>query len=119
MWIARDKSGNLRWFETKPGRDWGNYDDYLHNELTVWKDEVIENNEHILPNYLFPELTWEDTPVEVELIPKERVIELEECEQTVKVLQKLYRVSDKTVDLHTLKSSYPSKLVDEYFNELV
>ena len=26
MWVARDKNGNLRWFETKPSRDWGEYD---------------------------------------------------------------------------------------------
>lgn len=43
---------------------------------------------------------------------------LEEYKQTVKTLQKLYHVSDKTLDLHTLKSGYPSTLVDEHFNEL-
>ena len=65
MWLARDKNGSIRWFETKPSRDWGNYDDYLRNELTVWKDEDIENYEHILPNNFFPELKWEDEPIEV------------------------------------------------------
>ena len=44
MWLARDKNGSIRWFETKPIRDWGNYDDYLRNELTVWKDGDIENS---------------------------------------------------------------------------
>lgn len=65
MWIARDKNGSIRWFETKPSRDWGNYDDYLRNELTVWKDGDIENYEHILPNNFFTELKWEDEPIEV------------------------------------------------------
>lgn len=44
---------------------------------------------------------------------------LEECKQTVKVLQGLYHVPDKTLGLHTMKSGYPSKLVDEHFNELI
>lgn len=44
---------------------------------------------------------------------------LEECKQTVKTLQGLFHVPEKTLDLHTLKSGYPSKLVDEHFNELV
>ena len=65
MWLARDKKGSIRWFETKPSRDWGNYDDYLRNELTVWKNGDIENYEHILPNNFFPELKWEDEPIEV------------------------------------------------------
>ena len=68
MWVARDKNGNLRWFETKPSRDWGEYEDYVKNELTVWKDGIIQNNEHILPSDLFPDLKWEDEPLEVNLV---------------------------------------------------
>ena len=71
MWIARDKNGNLRWFETKPDRDWGEYEDYVKNELTVWKDGVIQNDEHILSSDLFPDLKWEDEPIEVFLVSGE------------------------------------------------
>lgn len=71
MWIARDKNGNLRWFEIKPGRDWGEYEDYVKNELTVWKDGVIQNYEHILSSDLFPDLKWEDEPIEVFLVSGE------------------------------------------------
>lgn len=71
MWIARDKNGNLRWFETKPDKDWGEYEDYVKNELTVWKDGIIQNDEHILPSNLFPNLKWEDEPIEIFLISGE------------------------------------------------
>ena len=71
MWVAKDKNGNLRWFETKPSRDWGEYKDYVKNELTVWKDGVIQNNEHILPSDSFSNLKWEDEPVEVFLVTGE------------------------------------------------
>lgn len=71
MWVARDKNGNLRWFEIKPSRDWGEYEDYVKNELTVWKDGVIQNNEHILPSDSFPDLKWEDEPIEVFLVSGE------------------------------------------------
>lgn len=73
MWVARDKNGSIRWFETKPSRDWGNYDDYLRNELTVWNDGDIENDEHILPNNFFTELKWEDEPIEVMVEPLEEL----------------------------------------------
>lgn len=76
---------------------------------------------------LFPNLTWEDEPVEVDLITKEKVIELEECKQTIKVLNQGC-IYDKGPEFCVssicpetcgrFKSGYPSKLVDEHFNEL-
>ena len=41
MWVAKDKNGNLRWFETMPSRDWGEYKDYV-------KMSVIFDEDHLL-----------------------------------------------------------------------
>lgn len=90
MWIARDKNGNLRWFETKPNRDWGNYNDYLRNELTVWKDGVIENNEHTLAIDLFTELKWEDEPIEVTLCEVGLAEKYEELKDAYDSLHMMY-----------------------------
>ena len=69
MWIARDKDGQLTLFTNKPHRctdvGWDNesWDVVSMDEFT---DTMILN-----PN-LFPNLTWEDEPIEVELTLKKK-----------------------------------------------
>jgi len=69
MWIARDKDGQLTLFTNKPHRctdvGWDNesWDVVSMDEFT---DTMILN-----PN-LFPNLTWEDEPIEVELALKKK-----------------------------------------------
>lgn len=53
LWIARDKAGGLWLFKNKP------------TYKIFWKD--IENNIGELDYRLFPELTFENSPQEVEL----------------------------------------------------
>ena len=58
MWVARDKSGGISLFTTKPFKheDRWEYDFFLGNEVFINKN-------------LFPEVTWEDEePTEVKII---------------------------------------------------
>lgn len=57
-WVARDECG-LLFYRKKPYR----YDGIFYSH---WTDE--SSSEIPLDDNLFPELTWEDEPVEVELI---------------------------------------------------
>lgn len=63
MWIARDKNGELGLFSHKPHRWWDNksWDVVPTDEFT---DYMALN-----PN-MFPNLTWEDEPIEVEIVVK-------------------------------------------------
>lgn len=59
-WLARNKTGYLYLYE---------YDD------VVWRDDIFEiwrSELHpiYIPNDSFPEIKWEDEPVEVELLIK-------------------------------------------------
>lgn len=54
LWIARDKSGGLWLFKNKP------------IYTVFWKD-TFENNIGELDYRLFPEITFENSPQEVEL----------------------------------------------------
>lgn len=69
MWIARDKDRQLTLFTNKPYRctDVG-----LDNESwgVVLMDEFTDTM--ILNPNLFPNLTWEDEPIEVELALKKK-----------------------------------------------
>ena len=60
LWIARDKRGELYAYNSKPKRrlDWG-----------IWQVECLCDVFSHIPNNLFPDLTWEDEPIEVELRP--------------------------------------------------
>ena len=60
LWVARDKSGELCLYADKPHRrhDWGIWQ-------VVWLCDIFSR----IPNNLFPDLTWEDEPIEVELRP--------------------------------------------------
>lgn len=55
-WVARDEDGHLFMYCTKPERD---------ESLQVWMGRYADFD---LRNALFPDLTWDDDPIEVELI---------------------------------------------------
>lgn len=65
MWVARDKNGDLKLFYNKPFRL---YEDNFKFGDDKWVTTWI-NWMQIDPN-LFPELTWDDEPIEVEIIRK-------------------------------------------------
>lgn len=60
MWVARDKDGTLNLYLVKPVRD---------VEEEIWHTDDWEYPEsEFLPIYdIFPDLKWEDDPIEVEL----------------------------------------------------
>lgn len=62
MWVARDKSGCLHLFSNKPVR-------HLIGDFEYWRREEPYSTIS-LPNSLYPELKWEDEPIEVELVSK-------------------------------------------------
>lgn len=70
MWIVRDKDGTLWLFTYKPQRctapGW-DHDSWEAPNLV--EDDGILNGMEIDPN-LFPEVTWEDEPICVELVKK-------------------------------------------------
>lgn len=55
-WVARDKNGKLCLYETKPERDY---------DVKTWQSGRFCQ----MPKHLFPDLTWEDEPIEVEIRP--------------------------------------------------
>lgn len=60
MWIARDKDSELYMYEEKPTR---------HCSANIWVSTV--EDEVAMPRHLFPELKWEDEPIEVEIRRKD------------------------------------------------
>ena len=63
IWIARDKDGDLFAFLSEPTR---------YEETGEWA-AAGERNASMLLDSWFPELTWDDDPME--LVPKERMDE--------------------------------------------
>ncbi len=59
-WVARIEDGHLFMYSTKPERD---------EALQVWIGRYADFD---LRNYLFPDLTWDSDPEEVELIIKRK-----------------------------------------------
>lgn len=60
-WVARDKSGDLYVYHTKP----------LRNVVADrWRGERSDID--LYNNLLFPDLTWDDEPQEVEIIIKRK-----------------------------------------------
>lgn len=58
MWVARDKCGELCLYPNKPERK---------------KRVFISQYEwHYLPDTLFPDMVFEDEPIEVEIVKKEK-----------------------------------------------
>ena len=74
-WVARDDDRTLTFFFSKPHRAcYVNDEIYFENELEdgmipwVWSALKNSNQEYILlPTTMFPDLKWEDEPIEVEL----------------------------------------------------
>ena len=60
LWLARSEHGALCAYNSKPERDC---------DYGIWKAEWFYDMFSFLPKNLFPDLTWEDEPIEVELRP--------------------------------------------------
>lgn len=60
VWIARDKTHDLHLFSEKPWRN--------NNGGIDWNNEWIGERLLVLDCNLYPELTWESEPIEIELI---------------------------------------------------
>ena len=57
-WVAREKDGSLNVFKDKPIRDNGQWHwDYDVNKSCCWRP---------INDDAFPELTWEDEPLEID-----------------------------------------------------
>lgn len=70
IWMARDKDGQLSLFTNKPprrGKDMG-----FHSESWFFDTRSIYKftDRMKLNPKLFPDLTWDDEPIEVELVIK-------------------------------------------------
>ena len=63
MWVARDSDGELALFEKKPHRC-----NHPRWEVESWYS--LSGNFIDLDPKLFPYLTWNDEPIEVELLRK-------------------------------------------------
>ena len=59
MWIARNIDNTLVLFQSKP---------ILTDEI-IW-DEILNEDSMFIPEYLYPEVTFENSPMEVELVIK-------------------------------------------------
>ena len=62
MWVARDKDGGLTLFPRDAGWNNESWDVVPMDDFT---DTMILD-----PN-MFPDLTWEDEPIEVEIVAKQ------------------------------------------------
>ena len=68
MWIARDKDGTLKLFSEKPHRIDNDDDMWLS---FVWYPKNVHTCKRMhLNSSEFPNLKWEDEPMEVILLPK-------------------------------------------------
>lgn len=56
LWIARNKDNTVVIFQSKP----------ILNNNQEW-DEILNEDFMLIPEYLFPEVTFENSPQEVEL----------------------------------------------------
>ncbi len=55
FWVARDKDNTLAIFQSKP----------ILNNKQEW-DEILNEDFMLIPEYLFPEVTFESSPREIE-----------------------------------------------------
>lgn len=65
MWVARDKDGELDLYIKKPQRS--DAIGYNHENWDSYDEHWIP-----LDPKLFPDLTWNDEPIEVELVRKNK-----------------------------------------------
>lgn len=78
MWIARNKDNSLFLFNTNKPNRCSEYDDYIGKD-TYWvcgnREGIEDYNEMYdliqLPSSMFPNLKWEDEPIEVDIIRKD------------------------------------------------
>ncbi len=61
VWIARDTNDSLNGFSVEPERFIFYHVGFFKGDKTVWFDDP-----------LFPEITWENGPVEFELVKVEK-----------------------------------------------
>lgn len=66
MWVARDKNGVLHVFNNQPTRQYP----FKGSDECGWWFESTYTQMPILTD-IFPEIRWEDEPIEVELVRKE------------------------------------------------
>ncbi len=62
MWVAREKSGRLFLFESKPIKH--------YKCIGLWVNNGVITPIMEIDSSLFPNLKWEDEPIEVEIIKK-------------------------------------------------
>lgn len=60
MWVARDKNKTLWIHSEKPKRN-----------VSIWETSSYGSTTGRIDPYLFPDLRWEDEPIEVDLVRKE------------------------------------------------
>lgn len=71
FWIARDKDNKLCWFWYKPERKDGKFVVNLDQfDVDFVSNLTLETLLKELDPDLFPEVTWENSPVECELVTK-------------------------------------------------
>lgn len=104
MWIARDKDGSLTLFSEKPIRIDNNDDMWLS---FVWHPENVHTCKRMqLNSSKFSNLTWEDEPLECNLIAAKRMKACPKCGK------RIWYSSD---DIHYDSCEQPSSgYVDEW-----
>lgn len=65
LWIARDKSGHIALYKEKP---YMRYDFFTNSCL--WYYDNTSGDYMLLPNDCLPEVTFENSPQEVEIVIK-------------------------------------------------
>lgn len=67
MWVARDKNGSIRLYIEKPVQKQNIKDSGYETCLDFCTD--VDKMIGYLPSNSFPELKWQDEPVEVSIVP--------------------------------------------------
>lgn len=63
MWVARDEDGVLHLFKEKPFR-------FMKSYPGIWDTNDVPEHKMILDSSLFPNVTWNSGPLEVEMSAK-------------------------------------------------
>lgn len=86
MWIARNKNGVLRLFNEKPVRTTMEYRWHFMNDIWLSRDYNC-GSLIVFNTNLFPELTWDDEPIEVTLVENKH-FNFKLSEDAIKVIEK-------------------------------
>ena len=70
MWIAREKDGHLFLILNKPFIECERYD--FSEDDYWWSTGDSDDDGYELPDNLFPEVTFENSPMEVDLVIKNK-----------------------------------------------